>query len=297
MRTQAQHTQGTAGSAPTRDGRSLFYMQLAGPTGSALPTVVFESGLAATRSYWALIQPKVAEWTRAVVYDRSGLGRGAPDTRPRTLERLAGDLNDLLDQLRDERFILVAHSGGGPIIRAATAARPERIVGLVLLDVTDEACDVLFEPSFRRLEKVAQNVSSLLARLGLLAPLYREQIAVLPDDARTDFWKEAFTPAAMRTRGAELTGLVAAMNALRTSSLALPDIPVTMISGALADGGMSAAIRAATNVSHACRVAQSPQGRHVIAPNSGHMVLLGDPDLVVSEIRRILDIARSDQAV
>lgn len=69
------------------------------PPGPRVPTVVFEAGSAATRSTWASVQTRVAAFTRAVVYDRAGLGRSVPDSAGRTLDRMADDLNDLLDGL------------------------------------------------------------------------------------------------------------------------------------------------------------------------------------------------------
>lgn len=224
-----------------------------------------------------------------IVYDRSGLGRSPPDPAPRTLPRMADDLNDLLDQLGSGPFILVAHSGGGPIVRAATAACPERIAGMVLVEVPDEACEALFEPSFRRLERVAQRVTAALARLHLLPLFYRKAMARLPVEAGEELRREGFTVAAIRTRGAELAGLVAGMNAYRAHSPILPDIPVTLISGALRDSGMSPRIRAAANAAHAYRARQYAQGRHVIATASGHLVPLTEPRVIVDEIRRMLD--------
>lgn len=286
------HTQGTSGWAPTRDGRELHYVELPGPPGVGAPAVVFESGMAASRSYWGLVQPAVGRWARAVAYDRAGLGRSAPDPQPRTLARLAGDLADLLDHLGPGPFVLVGHSGGGPIVRVAAAARPERIAGLVLVDVTDEACDLLFEPSFRRMEKVAQAGSSALARLGLLRLAYRGQIARFPADVQADLRAEGYTVAAMRTRGAELKGLVAGMEHLRDHPLDAPDLgdlPVTVISGTRPGDGMPARVRAAANASHAYRASRSAGGRHVLAANSAHLVPLTDPELIVEEIRRLVD--------
>lgn len=263
-------------------------MVLDGPADSGAPTVVFEAGMAATRSFWALIQPEVARWARAVVYDRAGLGRSAPDAEPRTLARMAGDLEDLLDALGPGPFVLVAHSGGGPIVRTVAAARPDRIAGLVLLDVTDESCDLLFEPAFRRLERVAQHASSALARVRLLPLLYRSTLARLPDEAARDLRAEGFTAAAMGTRAAELDGLVAGMDELRGRSPDLGDLPVTLVSGARPGDGMNARAREAAIASHAHRAAQSPNGRHVLAERSAHMVPVTDPELVVEEIRRLL---------
>jgi pimeloyl-ACP methyl ester carboxylesterase len=291
------HTQGVEGWAPTRDGRRLFYQELAGPAGARTPTVVLDGGMAASRSWWSLVQPRVAQWARAVVYDRSGLGRSGPDASPRTLARMSEDLNDLLDHLGAEKVVLVAHSGSGVIVRAAAAARPERIAGLVLVEVTDEACEALFDPAFRKMERTAQSASMLLARLGLLKALYAGQVKAFAPDVRADVLKEGFTVAAIRTRGAELAGLVAATNDLRTRRLDLPDVPVTVISGVKADGGMSARVRAAANASHAFRAAQSPRGRHVLAPNSGHMAPVTDAQLIADEIKRVIDTNGAKPAV
>ncbi|WP_204375822.1 alpha/beta fold hydrolase, partial [Pseudomonas citronellolis] len=277
--------------APTRDGRDLFYQALPGPAEGRAPTVVFESGLAASRSFWGLVQPLVAQWTRAVVYDRSGLGRSPADARPRSMQRMADDLNDLLDHLGPGPFVLVAHSGGGPLVRAATAARSERIAGLVLADVSDEACELIFTPAFRRLEKFAHAASWLLARCGLLERCYRKAIAVLPEDVLADLRREGFSMPVMHTRGAELAGLVAALETYRNQPPALPDIPLTLISGALADFGMSERIRAAANAAHAYRARQSPQGRHVLAARSGHGLILSEPALVAEEVARLLGVA------
>ncbi|MGI5328605.1 alpha/beta fold hydrolase [Actinomadura nitritigenes] len=252
--TQA-HTQGTPATARTRDGRELHYVtRTPSDVPEDAPTVVFEAGMAATRSWWALVQPKVP--ARTVAYDRSGLGRSPADTGPRTLERMAADLGDLLDHLGTGPYILVAHSGGGPIVRAAAAADPDRIAGLVLVEATDETCDALFDPWFRRMERAGQAGTMLLARLGLLGRLYRGVVAALPDDVAADMRAEAFTVAAARTRGAELRGLVDAMNRLRARPLDLPPrLPVTTISGALADSGMNMRMRRAANISH--RTAQA----------------------------------------
>lgn len=285
------HTQGSPGSARTRDGRALFLQELPGPVGGSGPVVVFESGLAASRSFWGLVQPLVGQWARAIAYDRSGLGRSPPDGEPRSVARMASDLNDLLDQLGPGPFVLVAHSGGGPIVRAACAARPERVTGLVLVDASDEACPVIFETSFIRLERFTHAASWLLARFGLLEACYRKPIAPLPPDVRNDLQREGFTMAVMRTRSAELAGLRDALVAFREHPPVLPDVPVTMISGALADFGMSRRLRDAANAAHRYRAAQSPQGRHVVAERSGHAVILTEPELVADEIHRVLKVS------
>ncbi|ARZ71824.1 hypothetical protein SMD11_6248 [Streptomyces albireticuli] len=287
---QRQHSQGIPGTARTRDGRELFFMEHPGPAdGGGRATVVFEGGLASPRSYWALVQRAVAGSARAVVYDRSGLGRSAPDPSGRRhLARLADDLGDLLDHLGPGPFVLVGHSWGGPVVRLAAAARPERIAGLVLVDPTDETCDLLFEPSIRRLERVRYRAALLLARLGVFGLLFRKVTAALPPDAAADMRAEAFTVAAVRTMGAEQARVEADLRALLGRPPGLGDLPVTVISATRPTPGMSAQARKAVNESHAYRARQSPRGRHVLARQADHMVPTSEPGVVVTETERLL---------
>lgn len=201
-----EHSQGVPGTAMTRDGRALFYMRR--PGSADAPTVVFEGGLAASRSYWAPAQVAVADRAPTVVYDRSGLGRSAPGGRPRTLPRLAADLGDLL--------------------------------------------------------------------------------APLPADARADMRAEGFTVGTIRTRAAGLASVVTDMTALRDNPLDPLDVPVTVISAGRTSTGMNARIRTAVDASHKHRAEQHRLGRHIYAPNSGHLVPAGDPDLIAAEIHRML---------
>lgn len=286
------HTQGESAYLPTRDGRTLHAATLPGPDDA--PIVVFEAGAAASRSSWAAVQPPVSAFATAVAYDRSGLGRSAPDPVGRTLDRMADDLNDLLDGLgADRRFVLVGHSAGGPIVRLAASRRPERIAGLVLVDPTDEAADMLFGRAFRALERVMIAVGGVLARLGLFERMYAHQFTDAPDDVKADAAAEAFTPGVMTTYGRQAKTFLSELETWRTAPPALGTIPVTVISGARTGNGMTSAQRSAANASHAVRAAAHPNGRHVLAENSGHLVPMTDPALIVDEIRRLTQGADS----
>ncbi|WP_432007482.1 alpha/beta fold hydrolase [Streptomyces parvus] len=290
------HSQGEAGRARTRDGRELYYQWLPGPAGpdGARPTVVFEGGLAAGRSYWAGAQAALADVAPTVVYDRSGLGRSpaAPAGASRRLHALAEDLGDLLDHLDrvgpGGPFLLVGHSWGGPLVRLAAAAQPARVAGLVLVDPTDESCDLLFQPAMRRAERIGQVVTVALARLGLLGRAYRSLTATLPPDAAADMRAEGYTVAMTRTRGRELEDAAGDLRALLENPPGLAGLPVTVVSAGRVSPGMPKSVRERATASHAYRARQSPHGRHVVLPEADHMVLTTSAAELAEEVRRLV---------
>ncbi|MFB8142774.1 alpha/beta fold hydrolase [Streptomyces parvus] len=294
------HSQGEAGRARTRDGRELYYQWLPGPAGPDLarPTVVFEGGLAAGRSYWAGAQAALADVAPTVVYDRSGLGRSpaAPAGVSRRLHALAEDLGDLLDHLDrvgpGGPFLLVGHSWGGPLVRLAAAAQPARMAGLVLVDPTDESCDLLFQPAMRRAERIGQVVTVALARLGLLGRAYRSLTATLPPDAAADMRTEGYTVAMTRTRGRELEDAAGDLRALLENPPGLAGLPVTVVSAGRVSPGMPKSVRERATASHAYRARQSPHGRHVVLPEADHMVLTTSAAELAEEIRRLVALGR-----
>ncbi|MBY8859958.1 alpha/beta hydrolase [Nocardia sp. CA2R105] len=262
-------------------------MVLPGPDQTQAPTIVFESGAAVNRSLWALVQPLVGQWARAIVYDRSGYGRSAPDPHSRTLARIVEDLGCVLDHFGPGPYVLVGHSAGGPIVRAAAAANPQRIVGLVLVDPTEEGQDVLFNPVVRRLEKVGPAALRLAARLRVLPWFYRSTVTPLPPDAQQDMRREAFTLQAMRTFTEQQRTNLDELAEYRHSPPDSGDLPVTVISAAHGGHGVLASQRPVLNALHAQRAARSAHGRHVVAEHSHHYVLLSEPGLVADEIRRV----------
>ena len=56
-------------------------------SGNGWPTVLFESGIAASSLSWASVLRDVATFTRACAYDRAGLGWSDPAKCPRTIAR------------------------------------------------------------------------------------------------------------------------------------------------------------------------------------------------------------------
>ena len=269
----------------TRDGRPL-HAEVAGTGG---PTVVFEAGMGGSRHMWGGVVPGVAERARTLVYDRSGLGRSPADDAPRDLDRLASDLVDGLDHV-DGPVVLVGHSWGGPIVRVAAAERGDRVAGMVLVDPTDEGCAAITAEQNERRSRSASWLMPLMGRLGLIRLYVRRLAEQLPEPAASGLRAEDGTRAAIRTQVAEMTGSLADLRRLETEPPALPDVPLTVISG-LRGGRMEGGHRPELVAAHRARARAAPQGRHVGAPGSGHMVPFTEPEIVVEEILRTLTLA------
>lgn len=277
---------GTPGTVTLADGRRLYYVS----QGEGEPVVVLEAGLGGSRVGWGLVLAGIAKRTRVVAYDRAGLGRSDPDKARRDLDRMVEDLGHLLDGIGAERYLLVGHSLGGPIIRAYAAQHPARVAGLVLIDPADETLDMYYSLKHRLLVRGICLALELLARAG-----YRKLpggSGRIAEQFPPEMWAEAepelTSPRALRASRAEGAALAYGFRKLRAAPGTLPPVPVTVISGARTTSPRETATRGVLVDAHRAFAESLPEGRHVMAERSGHMIPNDQPDLVVEEILRLI---------
>ena len=110
---------------------------------SASPTVILESGAFGSAADWDLLLDDLAKGGRVCAYDRAGIGRSPPRTGGPGVAAIALELKDLLDQLGENRpVILVGHSNGALYIETFAAMWPDRVAGLVYVNgVNSDALD------------------------------------------------------------------------------------------------------------------------------------------------------------
>jgi pimeloyl-ACP methyl ester carboxylesterase len=208
-----------AGQMIDVDGRRLYI----DCTGTGSPTVVLQSGLGESSSYWGRIAPAVAASTTVCAYDRAGHGRSEPAAAPQDGTALATDLHTLLERAGvPGPYVLVGHSSGGPYVRVFAARYPDQVAGMVLLDAqpADAFAALPDYPTTYPILRTVDSLSQSLARVGLLGP-----ILGLPADQST--------PVAARAARDEIVALPAALEqALALTSLGdRPLIVVTAGSG------------------------------------------------------------------
>lgn len=103
--------------------------------GSGSPAVVFDSGWEDWAPAWAVVQPRVAQWTRACSYDRAGAGFSEAGPMPRTSVRIADELHAALHGAGIEGpYILVGHAFGGNNVRTFADRYMAEVAGMVLVE-------------------------------------------------------------------------------------------------------------------------------------------------------------------
>jgi pimeloyl-ACP methyl ester carboxylesterase len=103
--------------------------------GKGSPTIVFDSGWGDWAPIWALVQPRVATWTRACSYDRAGAGFSEPGPMPRTSLRIADELHSALHNGGiTGPYVLVASSFGGNNMRVFAGRYMQDVAGIVFVE-------------------------------------------------------------------------------------------------------------------------------------------------------------------
>ena len=88
---------------------------------------------------WDDFIPSVSEHYRVLAVDQRGHGDSGWDDEGRyDAETMADDLEALLDHFEIDRFVLIGFSMGGRVSMAFAGRHPERLAGLVLVDIAPE---------------------------------------------------------------------------------------------------------------------------------------------------------------
>ena len=226
--------------------------------GQGSPVVVLDSGAGDTLATWDWVVPDVKRFARVCAYDRAGLGKSAPGPKPRTSERMAEELHNLLRRAGVlPPYVLVGHSLGGLNVRTYAVRHPDDLAGLVLVDATPE--------DFPEVEA------------KILTPAEREK-------TRTAI---ANAPGALKDELDAIPLSVAAFKAAPAGRT----VPTIIISAVHPDD--SPKFRKAWSDLQGRLAAAYPHGERVVAEKSGHYVPFDEPELVVEAIRRVVEEARA----
>jgi pimeloyl-ACP methyl ester carboxylesterase len=107
--------------------------------GEGSPTVIMEAGGGDSSMSWSEVQSEVSNFTRVCSYDRLGLAWSDDTNSNRTSKAAADELRSLLVAAGEKGpYVLVGHSLGGFTMRIFASDYPGDVVGMVLVDPSDE---------------------------------------------------------------------------------------------------------------------------------------------------------------
>ena len=288
----------------------VLYLQ---QQGQGSPTVLLESGLAASSLNWALVQPDVAEFAEVCSYDRAGFGWSLPSRQPRTVANIVAEFTALLKNAGlQPPYILVGHSFGGLLVRAFAHLYPNDVAGVVLVDpVSLQYWSECGPDGWKRLRAGASlsRRGAWLARLGVvrlaLLLLVKGRTRLPRLVARTSsgrghdlilrlagemrklppavwpliqaHWSRSYP---FGTMAAYLQNLP--QNAEETARMDIPaQIPLIILS---ASNATECELR-----EREAWAKQSGNGRHIQLKDGGHWIQLEHPETVVAAIRELVN--------
>lgn len=124
-------------SAISADGVSIAYEV----RGKGEPTLVFVHGWSNNRGVWDAQTKHFSQKYKVVTLDLAGFGESGSNRSDWTMQSFSKDVFAVVEKLRLEQVVLVGFSMGGPVVIEASKIMPERILGLVLVDILQDIED------------------------------------------------------------------------------------------------------------------------------------------------------------
>jgi pimeloyl-ACP methyl ester carboxylesterase len=224
--------------------------------GAGGPVVVFEAGMSDKLDRWLPVATQVGAFAGTLCYSRAGCGNSDRATYARTPVAVAQELRELLHRAEvPPPFVLVGHSVGGFYVRAFAMLFPAETSGLVLVDPSAERMAIELRRAWPEL--AAKMDGRLAAAKGV-------------ERLEADGMKPIFESGKFDVPGA------------------LPDVPTVLITATRTQTERAALWRA----QHSAFFQHVANGRHVVTPHSGHLIMADQPELVVDAIRWVVSAAK-----
>lgn len=284
-------------------------------SGSGSPTVVLSAGAGDFSFDWALVQPKVAAFTRVCSYDRSGEAWSDLGPKPRTMYQEVFDLHRLLAAAGEHGpYVMVGQSLGGMIARLFAMECPAEVSGLVLVDAYHEDTQLFMNNKLVRIRTTAQKRpiptprSSVDAADGLtpeetkqidemiskfeIKPSIDPPYDKLPEWAKKDrVWALAqrkHFAATYDPYGAEEAEAIYEQTQRQTYPLR--DLPLIVLCRSRHDypPDQDGVLWAEHQKQQAALALLSRKGTETVVPDSGHHIHLDAPDAVTNAIRQLV---------
>ena len=267
-------------------------------SGAGSPTVILEGGLGDPLVGWRRVQPEIAKFSRVCSYDRAGYGGSDAGPMPRTSAQIVTELHALLRNAGEKPpYVLVGHSFGGYNVRVYNGRYPSDVLGIVLVDSTQEDQYQLLPAAWKEIGAAQLSRYSNQARyapvfvgLGVARwMLYRRGIH--------DPYSYMMSQKYLAARASELESIQVSAEQARAAGH-IEDKPLMVLTAAVnSDKALTSGLSAPDFAAYQrtwvdvlqVRLANlSTRGKRIIVEDSGHNIPGERPDAIVSAVREIL---------
>lgn len=238
---------------------------------------------------WALVQPDVSKFTQVCAYDHSGIAWSDPGPTDSCSLRVTEVHSALRNAKIAGPFVLVGHSLGALVARLYAAKYPDEVAGMVIVDHAFVGSPVLplansqlnSPPLLISPPKGPSNVPA-----GIPGP--DRAFEKLPSlDYQLHLWANSL-PGFSKTmqRNVEMAPECSSDVETASQNKAFPfsDKPLIVLRTAIT--------LAAYEDLQKSLFALSTNSKEVLAENSGHLIMIDRPDLVISAIRDVEEAAQ-----
>jgi len=223
-------------------------------------SVVFVSGLGEDHKNWEQVQDAVSSFAETISYDRAGLGKSSYKLKRKDLPTLAWELKKTLQSAKISKpYLLVGHSLGCQISKQFAVMFPADVRGIIFID-----------PGF--------NEELLELTLGDSAWQQRE----------AEIQKKR--PKLGMAREAELKELNKNCS-IADDITKLPDVPVLLFTATKINPdfpGSNEELKVKKQT-HERWLQSIPNSKQIIVPESRHYIQNDAPELVIDQIKKMLD--------
>lgn len=251
--------------------------------GEGGPTVIMDAGLGGFSLEWLSIQRRLANTVQTCAYDRAGYGWSDMGPSPRTTSQINGEFERLLEAAAlKPPYILVGHSFGGYNVQYYAKANPDKVAGVVLVDASHPN-------QAERIPEVRVAREHTNGRPRMVTFFRNPAIfEKYPEDIRDVVMQMISSRKAVITQQRELANFTYSGTEVEFLGDEFPDVPLVVITRGeqqWPDNPLGVSREEQWRKMQAELANLSPQGRHVYAEQSGHMVHLDQPELVADIIR------------
>lgn len=252
--------------------------------GKQSPTVLIEVGLGDSSANWYKLAKKLSQHARVCVYDRAGYGWSATGPGERTTAQITHELNQLLEKAEvPGPYVLVGHSFGGFTARYFATQYPDKTVGMVLVE-SSHPDQVL------RLAALDSQPSGKPLKIAR-----REAPPAHMNESESHWYMLNSSRKAVVAQMSELQSFKDSAKQVKQLG-PLPALPLAVLTRGIEQLPVieSVSLEQEWHAMQADLLTLSPHSWQEIIPDSGHRVYMDAPDVIISNVLKVIELSKRD---